>query len=106
MTTVEQFQTEALHRWLNHFYTCAESLGIDVDSQERNYAEESWHDSKQIRLIEHDSVLKIKWEHRCWWGDCPHPRNFEGAYECILVDIPVTMWEEPYARAIRLEESR
>lgn len=102
-TTIEKYETEALALWLNHFAECAHDLGIEIDYQEQQYAEEAWHECKQVKFIEYDSVLKIKWEHRCWWGDCPSPRNFHGSYSCILMDIPVDKWEEPFARAKRKE---
>ena len=106
MTTLEEYETEALARWLNHFGECAHDLNIDIDYQEQNYAIESWHESKQVRFIEYDSVLKVKWEHRCWWADCPSPRTFHGSYSCILIDIPVNGWEEPAVRARRVEALR
>jgi len=103
MTTIEKYEQQALDDWLAHFHSCAESLGINADYQEEQYAMESWHDCKQIKFIEYDSVLKVKWEHRCWWADCPHPHNFIGSYSCVLIDIPVDGWEEPYVRAKRKE---
>ena len=102
-TTIEQYEQEALDLWLAHFRTCAESLGIHADYQEEQYAIEAWHECKEVKFIEYDSVLKIKWEHPCWWGDCPTPRLFHGSYSCILMNIPVDRWEEPFARAKRLE---
>ena len=101
--TIEQYEEAALDLWLAHFHTCAENLGIDVDHHEEQYAREAWHECKEIKFIEYDSVLKIKWEHRCWWADCPTPRLFHGSYSCILMDIPVKEWETPFARAKRLE---
>jgi len=106
MTTIEEYEQQALEDWLAHFHSCAESLGIDSDYQEEQYARESWHDCKEIKFIEYDSVLKVKWEHRCWWADCPHPRNFIGSYSCVLIDIPVDGWEEPYVRAKRKEREQ
>jgi hypothetical protein len=103
-TTIEKYEQEALDLWMAHFHECAESLGIDVDYHEEEYAREAWHECKEVKFIEYDSVLKIKWEHRCWWGDCPSPRLFHGSYSCILMNIPVDRWEEPFARAKRLEE--
>ena len=100
---MEEYEQQALEDWLAHFHSCAESLGIEADYQEEQYALESWHECKEIRFIEYDSVLKVKWEHRCWWGDCPSPRNFLGSYSCILIEIPVEGWEEPYERAKRKE---
>ena len=106
MTTIEEYEQQALEDWLTHFHSCAISLGIVPDYQEEMYARDSWHDCKEIKFIEYDSVLKVKWEHRCWWGDCPHPRNFIGSYSCVLIDIPVDGWEEPYVRAKRMEASK
>jgi len=101
--TLEEYETHAEELWKKHFYECARSLGLEPDYQEWLYAVESWHEARQVRFIEYDSVVKVKWEHRCWWGDCPHPRNFEGSYMCILIDVPVDRWETPYDRAKRLE---
>ena len=106
MTTIEEYEQQALEDWLKHFEDCAAELEIDIDYQTRQYAVEAWHECKQVRFIEYDSVLKVKWEHRCWWGDCPSPRNFLGSYSCILIDIPVEGWEEPYVRAKRLEREQ
>ena len=100
-TTIEQYEYEALERWLEHFQACADRLEIQVDENEKQYAIEAWHECKEVKFIEYDSVLKIKWEHRCWWADCPSPRLFEGSYSCILMTIPVDRWEEPFARAKR-----
>ena len=89
-------------RWLEHYDQCVEELDLDYDSQERRWAEESWAESETIKIL-HDGTIKIKWEHRCWWADCKHP-VFHGEYYCILAGLDQVTWEEPFARAKRLQE--
>ena len=89
-------------RWLAHYDQCVEELGFEYDSQERGWAEESWVESQSIRIL-YDGTIKIKWEHRCWWADCKHP-VFHGEYYCILAGLDRITWEEPFARAKRLQE--
>jgi hypothetical protein len=101
---LEEYEALALERFKTHFYECAKSLEIHADYQEWLYALESWHECKEVKLVEWDNVLKIKWEHRCWWADCPHPRNFVGSYSCILLDIGNGNWQEPYDHAVGKRE--
>ena len=88
-------------RWMKHYDECSKELGLYSDSQERRWADESWQESEQIKIL-HDGTIKIKWEHRCWWADCKHP-VFHGEYYCILAGLDSITWEEPYDRAKRLE---
>ena len=102
--TLEEYEALALERWKKHFYECPAVKDLPYenqpDYQEWLYALESWHECKEVKLVEWDNVLKIKWEHRCWWADCPHPRNFVGSYSCILLDIGNGNWQEPYDHAV------
>jgi hypothetical protein len=97
---LDQYEEMALERWKQHFYEC-DCLDEDYrpDYQEWLYALESWHECKEVKFVEYNMTLKVKWEHRCWWGDCKTPRNFLGSYSCILLDIKDGQWQEPYDHA-------
>jgi hypothetical protein len=94
----------ALDRWTTHIQACAEELKIEYDWQEIIWAQESFDECQQLRMLD-DGSIKLKWEHRCWWADCKHP-VFHGEYYCVLIPLENQKWEEPYdlAKRIRLEE--
>ena len=96
---LEEYEEQALDRWKKHFYECP-GRGEDwPDYDEWCRAHDSWLEAKQVRFINYNMTLKVKWEHRCWWPNCPSPRNFHGSYSCILIDIKDGEWQEPYDHA-------
>ena len=99
--TLDQYEEMALARWKQHFYEC-DCLEEDYrpDYQEWLWAMEAWHECKEVKFVEYNMTLKVKWEHRCWWADCKTPRNFLGSYSCILLDIKDGEWQEPYDHAV------
>ena len=91
--------------WLKHYEECANELDLDPCvylGDERRWAIESWEESEQIKIL-HNGTIKIKWEHTCWWADCKHS-VFHGEYYAILAGLDQITWEEPYDRAMRLQE--
>lgn len=99
MNYFEHFNV-ARARWMKHYDECVEELGLDPGYEERRWADESWQESEQIKIL-HDGTIKIKWEHPCWWADCKHP-VFHGEYYCIVAGIDNVTWEDPASRAKRL----
>ena len=88
----------ALNIWLKHYDICADRNEC-YDPQERIHAEESFYECEQIKILD-DGSIKIKWEHKCWWADCPSA-VFHGEYYCILAAIDKVAWEFPYDLAKR-----
>ena len=89
--------------WMKHVDQCAQNLGIDFGYQEMKWAEESFFESEDLRILQ-DGSIKVKWEHRCWWADCPTPHIFHGHYYCVLAHPKFVTWHEPYDLQKLLEE--
>ena len=88
---IHDHEAEAWSRWHKHVCTCADELGITFGEQETSYMRESFEECMQIKILYHTSEIKVKWEHRCWWADCPK-HVFFGDYYCVLSD---PTWYEP-----------
>ena len=92
---------KALMIWLKHYDSCAKELGLPLDAQEREWAAQSFSDCIQVRLLS-DGEVKVKWEHRCWWAECPK-HVFHGDYYCGLAHPKDVTWKEPFVLAKELQ---
>ena len=81
-----EHEGEAWSIWYKHICECAAELGIDFDATEAGFMWESFTDGVQLKLLDSGEV-KVKWEHPCWWADCPK-HVFHGDYYCVLSKGP------------------
>ena len=80
---------EAARKEFHDHCTSCEHAGT-YDEQEVMWMMESIEEAEQIKEV--DGMIKIKWEHRCWWADCVWH-----LYYCRLArDV---QWVEPYDMA-------
>ena len=98
---------QARQLFIRHFIHCKhgdediqQSVDMGFEEDEFQYALESWEECEQIKMLD-DGSVKIKWEHRCWWANCPM-----NSYYTILAPIETTIWTQPYTLAkMRLARS-
>ena len=88
MTYFEHYDI-AKSRWMEHITNCAAELEIEFDSEERRYASESFDECEQLKWVNNNQSIKVKWEHCCWWADCKTPHAFHGRYYSILCVMPL-----------------
>ena len=95
----------ARKEFIKHFMECKRGdldcqlqIDIGLEMDELIWALESWEECEQIKMLD-DGSVKIKWEHACWWANCPHHE-----YYCILAPIETTIWKEPYTLALERRE--
>ena len=48
----------ARSRWLKHYDECVEELDLDPGYQERQWADEAWQESEQIKILDVSNVQR------------------------------------------------
>ena len=88
MMNILDHEEEAWRIWFRHVCACAEELGIQhsINEQEIGWMRESFEDNIQLKIL-YTGEVKVKWEHACWWADCPKA-VFHGNYYCVLSKGP------------------
>ena len=85
-----EHEQKAWELYLKHAEECAQKLGIHLDEYERGQIGSDWAECQQIKILDTGHV-KVKWEARCWWADCPTPWNH--SYYCI---VALPDWKFPH----------
>jgi hypothetical protein len=86
---IHDHEAEAWRIWFRHVCACAEELEINpsIIDDELVWMRESFEECLQLKILYQTGELKAKWEHRCWWADCPKV-VFHGDYYCVLTKGP------------------
>ena len=85
---------QAVNEWMQFNEESAKKLGIHIDSSEYGYIRESFDECEQVKIVydfTRGHLLKIKWEHRCWWAD--DPTHF---YYCVMLPIDKVNMKMPH----------
>lgn len=84
---------KAVNEWMEFNIRSADKLGINVDSFEYGYIREAFDECEQVKLVwdfTKGHLLKIKWEHRCWWAD-----DHSTFYYCVMLPIDNVDLKQP-----------
>jgi len=86
----DDHQEAARQEFHEHCQHCQHMLEDDAYAYDRRQIDEAFYECVQIKEVE--GMIKIKWEHACWWHGCVW-----NLYYCRLArDV---QWVEPYDMA-------